>query len=85
MLNSPETCRYISMPGKTHISMPGKNTKNFFFLLSIRSTKSGLRLMGLCLIDADLSEFSKSAKYLRIGLIVFDLFDLKVDIAFCFS
>ena len=37
--------------------------------------------MGLCLIDADFYEFSKSVKYLRIGLQLFDLFDLKVDIA----
>ena len=37
--------------------------------------------MGLCLINADFYEFSKSVKYLRIGLQLFDLFDLKVDIA----
>ena len=34
--------------------------------------------MGLCLINADFYEFSKSVKYLRIGLQLFELFDLKV-------
>ena len=58
-----------------------KKRKSRFFLLNIRSTKSGLRLMWLCLIDADLSEILKSVKYLLIGLILFELFDLKVNIA----
>ena len=58
-----------------------KKRKTRLFLLNIRSTKSGLRLMWLCLINADLSEFFKSVKYLMIGLIVFELFDLKVDVA----
>ena len=37
--------------------------------------------MRLCLIYAVLSEFFKSVKFLKIGLLVFELFDLKVGIA----
>ena len=58
-----------------------KKRKSRFFLLNIRSTKSGLRLMWLCLIYADLSGISKSVEYLLIGLIVFELFGFKVNIA----
>ena len=51
----------------------------------IRSSISGLRLLWLCFINVDLSQFFKSVKHLMIVLIDFELFDLKVVIAFFFQ